>query len=180
MVPAMNNPRAVAILAVIAAAALARLLPHPPNVAPIAAMALFAGAHIGSSWGRPWAAFAIPLAAMALSDLVLGPHDTLIYVYAAFALTVLCGRLLAARQAPLAVAGASVGASLLFFAVTNFGVWTAGQLYPLTWDGLIACYVAALPYLRLTMLGDLAYAALLFGGFALAGRYLPELRQAAR
>jgi hypothetical protein len=67
----------------------------------------------------------------------------------------------------------------LFFAVTNFGTWTLSGMYPLTFSGLAACYVAAIPFFQNTVAGDLFYSGLLFGGFALTERFVPRLRAGA-
>jgi len=75
---------------------------------------------------------------------------------------------------------AALASSVLFFLVTNLGVWVTGTLYPKSWAGLAAAYLAALPFFRNTVLGDLSYVALLFGGFALLERYLPALREDPR
>jgi hypothetical protein len=172
----MSRSRWMAVAAVILAAALARLLPHPPNVTPIAAMALFGGA-FGAGL---LPALLLPLAAMAASDVLMalighvdgGWHPTLPFVYASILATVVIGRLVGRRLTAFSIAGGAVAASLLFFVVTNFGTWLVGGIYPLTAEGLSACFVAALPFLRLTLLGDLFYSGLLFGGFALAERWL--------
>lgn len=172
----MSRSRWMAVAAVILAAAAARLLPHPPNVTPIAAMALFGGA-FGAGL---LPALLLPLLAMAASDIVMtmighpdgGWHGTLPFVYASLAATVGIGRLVGRRRTGLSVAAGAVAASLLFFTVTNLGAWLAGGIYPLTGAGLSACFVAALPFLRLTLLGDLFYSGLLFGGFALGERWL--------
>ena len=65
-------------------------------------------------------------------------------------------------------AGAGLAASILFFVVTNFGVWALDSLYPRTLEGLVICYVAAIPFFANTLAGTLFYTAVLFGGFALA------------
>lgn len=170
------SPRVLAPVAMIAAAAAARLLPHPPNVTPLAAIALFAGACLP----RGRLALVVPLAALFLSDLVIGLHDQMPVVYGSFALIVLLGRLLRARRRALPIAAATLCGSVLFFATTNFGVWAFGSLYPRTFEGLRACYVAALPFFGGTLLGDAAFSAALFGGLALAERIVPGLRNEAR
>lgn len=169
--------RAATVGALIAAAAASRLLPHPPNFTPLAAMALLSGACLPSGS----AALAVPLAAMLASDLVIGLHDQMPGVYLSFALTVLLGRLLRRRRRPVAVALASAAASVLFFLLTNLGVWARGVLYPPTLEGLASCYVAAVPFFRRTFLGDLLYVAALFGGLALLerARIGPEREEAA-
>jgi hypothetical protein len=72
-----------------------------------------------------------------------------------------------------------LASSVLFFVITNFGVWAFDAFYPKTWEGLIACYVAAIPFFQNTLIGDLLYTAVLFGGFALLERQLPILRAQA-
>jgi hypothetical protein len=160
----------------IAAAAAARLLPHPPNVTPLAAIALFAGACLP---GRALA-LAVPLTALFLSDLVIGLHDQMPVVYGSFALIVALGMLLRARRRAWAIAAATLGGSALFFVATNLGVWASGSLYPRTFEGLVACYVAALPFFGRTLLGDAFFSAALFGGLALAERISPAVRTGER
>lgn len=176
------DTRFTALAAAVCAAAAMRLVPHPPDVTPIAAIALFGGAQFRGAR----AAFAVPLAAMALSDiaLALGVYGSTAFravpfVYLAFALTVVLGRRLRGRASFQRVGAAAIAAALLFYAIANFGVWLRGALYPPTWEGLAACYAAALPYLRNALVGNLAYAALLFGGWAAARRRVPALRESA-
>ena len=169
-----RNARLIALVTAIAAAAAIRLVPHPPNFAPIAAMALFSGAQMP----RRALSFAIPFAALILSDALLGGfYPGMNFVYASFALTVLIGWAVARRKTPLTIAGATVASSVLFFVLTNFGMWLFSGFYPLTAAGLAACYVAAIPFFQNTLAGDLLFAGLLFGGFAIAERLLPAIRQ---
>jgi hypothetical protein len=168
-----NRTRLLVILFAILAAAFLRLVPHPPNFTPIAAMALFGGAYLG----RRWLAFAAPLGALVLSDLVLGFYPEAIFVYLSVVAIVLIGRLLARHRTVLRVGAAALASSLLFFLVTNFGVWLVMDYYPKDAAGLIACYVAAIPFFQNTLAGDLVFTALLFGGWALAERALPVLRE---
>ena len=172
----MLNSRLTVLAGFIAAAALMRLLPHPPNFTPVAAMALFGGAHFASRR----MAVALPLLAMLLSDLVLGLHGTVLYVYASMALIAGLGMLLRRRPTVLGVAGAALTGSVLFFVVTNFGVWMQGVVYPLTLAGLGTAYLAAVPFFANTLVGDGFYTAVLFGGFALVGRRWPALRESAQ
>ena len=159
------------LLAIVTAAAL-RLVPHPPNFSPIDAMALFSGAYLG----RRWMAFAAPLAALFLSDLVLGFYHGMVTVYATVALIVVIGWWLSSSRSPLRIAAAALAGSVTFFVITNFGMWLFSGFYPLTSAGLAACYVAAIPFFQNTVAGDLFYAALLFGGFRIAELMLPRLR----
>lgn len=168
-----NRTRLLAILLAILAAAFLRLVPHPPNFGPIGALALFSGAMLG----RRWLAFAAPLGALVLSDLVLGFYPELLFVYASVLAIVLIGWVVAKRKTALTIAAAAVASSVLFFAVTNFGVWLVMDYYPKTLAGLTACYVAAIPFFQNTLASDLLFSALLFGGWALAERVLPVLRE---
>ena len=168
--------RLIALLSAIAAAAALRLVPHPPNFSPIDAMALFSGAYLAR---RGAIAFAAPLGALFLSDLVLGFYHGMATVYFAVALIVLLGSLTLGRVSAPRVGAAALASSVLFFVVTNFGMWLSSGIYPRTLAGLEACYVAAIPFFQNTVAGDMFYAALLFGGFTLAERLVPGLRARA-
>ena len=151
--------------ALIFSGAALRLIPHPPNFAPIAAMALFGGAVLPGLW-----AFAVPLAALILSDAVLGFYHVWAWVYGSFVLIVLIGMALRRRRTVLRVAGAALASSVVFFVLTNFGEWL-GPLYPHTLAGLRADYVAAIPFFRNTALSDLVYALAFFGIFESAAHF---------
>lgn len=168
----MENPRLKVIIALILAAGLIRVLPHPPNFAPIAAMALFAGAYVANVR----LAFLVPLAAMLLSDMVLGFHAGMVLVYVCMGITVVIGMQLRNRLRVVPVATGALASSVLFFIVTNFGVWATQGMYPISIEGLMACYVAAIPFFHNTLLGNAFFTAALFGGFALITHYSPRLR----
>jgi hypothetical protein len=171
----MRVPRFLSIVALIAIAATFRLLPHPANVSPIGAIALFAGAYLAE---RRWA-FAIPVTALLLSDVVLGGYGLPLMgtVYASFAAAVAIGMLLRHRLSPGPIAAATVAGSTLFFLTTNFAVWALGGGYARSLDGLLACYTAAIPFFGRTLAGDAFFAAALFGLMALAERTIPALRE---
>ncbi len=158
--------------ALIALAALTRLLPHPSNFTPIGAIALFGAAY----FNRQWLMLAVPFAALFLTDLFLNNviyrelyqnQFTLItswWIYAAFALVMLAGMgVLSKKITGLRVLGASLSASAIFFLVTNFSVWAESGMYPKTMAGLAACYTAGIPFLGNTILGDLFFSAAMFG-----------------
>lgn len=169
-----NKARLLALVAAIFTAAAMRLVPHPPNFSPITAMALFSGAYLP----KRALAFVAPFGALLLSDLVLGFYAGVGVVYFSFALVVLIGWMVASNRTPLRIGAAAVASSVLFFVLTNFGMWVSSGFYPHTSEGLAACYVAALPFFQNTVAGDLFYTALLFGGFALAERLIPAIRSA--
>jgi hypothetical protein len=171
----MLKPRWTVLVAMILAAALSRLIPHPPNMASVSAVALFGGAYLSDRR----LAFAVPLAALFLSDLMLGFYPHMEVVYLSFALIVCIGQSLRTNRSVPRIAGAALAGSVLFFITTNFSVWAFGSLYPKTVEGLAACYVAAIPFFWNTIQGDLFYTALLFGGFALLERRFIALRDEA-
>lgn len=171
------------LVVMILAAAMSRLLPHPPNFSPVEAMALFGGAYFAS---RAWSVL-VPLAAMMVSDLGLAALHGGTYleymtsagfwlVYACIALSAVLGFGLRGKVSGPRVLGYALLGSVLFFLVTNFGTWLGGTMYPQTGAGLAAAYTAGLPFFQWTVLGTLFYGALMFGGFALLRRQVPSLR----
>jgi len=151
--------RLIAVVSIILLAVVARLVPHPPNFAPIGGLALFSGSHF-----KKKIALLIPLAAMLISDVFLGFHNTMIYVYASFFLAVLIGRLIKNnRWRSLALA--SLTSSVLFFLITNFGVWLSYSMYPKTLAGLFQSYLMGLPFFRNTILSDFFYTFSFFYGY---------------
>ncbi len=151
----------LSILGLIGIGLLGRLAPHPPNTTPVTAIAFAAGKYVGPLW-----AIAIPLVVMVAADMVIGFYDwkVLLSVYASIA--VIGGvSILARGMRPSAVLLLVMTSSILFFLVTNFAVWAASLWYPPTLEGLIASYVAGLPFLRNMFIGDLFYAASLLGAF---------------
>ena len=163
-------------------AALSRLLPHPPNFSPVEAIALFGGAYFANRSVAIW----VPLAAMFLSDLALGLVNGGIYseyflsagfglVYLCIALSTVIGFALRGRVSPGRVVGYALVGSTLFFLVTNFGVWLGSGMYPPTAAGLLATYIAGIPFFQNTVLGTLVYCFVLFGSFALLRRRIPAL-----
>jgi hypothetical protein len=167
-----NSSRIIALFCAIFVAAALRLVPHPPNFSPIDAMALFSGAYLG----RRVLAFAAPLGALLLSDLVLGFYHGQMTVYFSVALIVVIGMAALNRRSALRIGTAAIASAILFFVITNFGMWLSSGFYPRTLTGLETCFVAAIPFFQNTLGGDLFYATLLFGGFKVAELLLPRLR----
>lgn len=191
--PASDTPFApgpLVLTAMILLAAFSRLLPLPPNFAPIEAIALFGGAYFASRH----LAFVVPVLAMLVADVLLGMlrGDTylayftttaylpsLLANYLSIAATVALAFGLRGRVNGARVLGYSLAGSVLFFLVSNFAVWLTSFMvpgYPACSAGLLPCYVAAVPFFKTTLLSTLAYSALLFGGFALLRGRLPALR----
>ena len=167
------NARLITLVLIIFTIAMFRLLPHPPNVSPVAAMALFGGA----CFSDKRVAFLVPFLALMLSDFILGLHDTMVYVYAGFALTVVIGFWIRKNMNFGRITVAVVGSSVLFFIISNLGAWFTSGLYPMTIDGLMQAYVAAIPFFQNSLLGNIVFTALLFGGFAVLQRNVPTLAE---
>ena len=157
--------------AIIFAIALFRILPHLPNVSPVAAMALFGGAYFADKR----LAFIVPFLALLLSDLIIGFHSTMIFVYAGFALTVCIGIWIQKNITVTNVIASTVGASVLFFLLTNFGAWMTWSMYPMTMSGLMQAYVAGIPFFQNSLLGNLVFSGVMFGGYALLQSRYPRV-----
>src|SRR5210317_538286 len=138
------------VFGLVVLALLTRLLPHPPNFAPITSIALFTGYHFTN---KRWALF-LPLACMFLSDLYLGIHTLMPVIYSAFAFISYLG-----FKAKSLSFTAVLGASTSFFILSNLGVWYF--YYPLTWAGLTSCFVLAIPFFINSLAGDLFYTSVL-------------------
>jgi signal transduction histidine kinase len=155
-------------LGFIALGILSRLVPHPWNVTPVMAIALFGGTVLSPRW-----AILLPLSIVAASDVLIGWHNTVPFTWGAFVLTGALAWWVRRSPGPKRVFAGSLAGSTLFFLLTNFGVWLNGDLYPRTAEGFWQCYAAAVPFFRNALAGNLIFTAVLFGGYALASRALP-------
>ena len=149
-----------ALAAVILTVSMFRILPHPPNFTPVLAMALFAGAQIPDRR----VAILVPLLAMFGADLVLGLHATLPFVYLSIILCTLLGGYLHQQRSISRLVGMALLSSVVFFIISNFGAWLClPEFYPRTWDGLIAAYIAAIPFYHNTLISTVVFAGIFFG-----------------
>ena len=147
-------------LLVIVIASFVRLLPHPPNFSPIAAMALFSGVYLSKKY-----ALIIPVIAIFVSDIFLGFHSTIPFVYGSFLITGLIGLWLKKHHDFKSVVAGTLLSSVLFFVITNFGVWLVGNLYQKNITGLVQSYVMAIPFFRNSLIGDLFFTGIFFGSY---------------
>lgn len=166
----MLNRQNVVIAVLIVLAIISRLLPHPPNFAPVAAIALFGGA----MFTRRSLAFLMPIVAMLVSDAIIGFHAHMPVVYGLFLATVLIGFALRDRAKMGTVIGASLISSTLFFLGSNLAVWYGSGFYSQDWAGLMACYAMAVPFFQNTVLGDLFYTGALFGSYFWVSQRYPS------
>jgi len=138
-----------------------RLVPHLPNVIPVVAIALFTGTYLN----KRYAPF-LALMLMIVSDFFVGLHNVMAFTWISVVLISYLGIWLRERKTPAMVIGTSIASSVLFFVVTNFGVWLMGW-YPRTAAGLAQCFTLAIPFFRNMLLGDLAYVVIFFGTYEL-------------
>lgn len=147
-------------VSIVVLAAASRLVKHPFNFTPVAAMAIFAGCYLDRKW-----AVILPLAAMFVSDYFIGFYDwpVMASVYAGIAAAFFIGRLISKRKKWYNIIAGSLSASIIFFIVTNFSVWAFFAWYPHTLAGLLNCFALALPFFRNTIMGDVIYTTVFFG-----------------
>lgn len=182
------NFAAITLLIVLAIAS--RLVPHPANFAPMLSVGLFGGALF---MNKKWA-YIIPLAAIWLSDLVIMNvvygqyyehfvwfYEGWYWQYGLYLLMPLLSGWVFKKDITLGkITGISAASAVLFFIVSNFGTWVGGLLYPMTMDGLMTCYVMALPYFKGTLMSNLFYSGVLFGTYYLAEQRFRELSIATK
>lgn len=180
-----NNIRLGVAVLLVLFAALSRLIPHLPNFTPIGAMALFGAAYFSNRI----VAFAIPLISLWISDLLLNNiiysiyfdgfvwfHSGFYWSYGSIILIGFIGHFILKMIKFKNVILASLSASLLFFIVSNFGVWMSGFLYTKDFAGLVTCYVAGVPFFGNMIMGDLFYSALLFGSYEFMQNRIPAMQ----
>ena len=138
--------------------ALGRFIPHPPNFTPILATAIYTPYMINDKW----IAVLIPLSAMFIADIIIGFHPYMLWVYGAIGLSTLISNWsMRFNKKYMQLAIMTLVSSILFFVITNFAVWTIWDYYPKTIDGLIICYIKAIPFFQNTLLGTIIYTAII-------------------
>jgi len=167
------NLKYTGIIALILFASFSRIIPHMPNFTPIGAMALFGGAYLKNKSH----AFLIPVLSLWISDLVINNfvfsyysgftffYPGFLWQYLSFVIITFVGYFMLKKINYKKVFFTTIISSLIFFIITNFGVWVSGYMYPMNVNGLIMCYIAALPFYKGTLLGFIFYSSFLFGAF---------------
>ncbi|MCP9292407.1 DUF6580 family putative transport protein [Gracilimonas sediminicola] len=183
----MNKKRFIVLSGFIIIAALSRIIPHPYNFAPIGSMSIFGAAYFTDKKFS----FLVPLFAMFFSDLLV---NNLLYanfyggftlftpgfywMYGAIALIVVAGIFILKKVNTTTVIAGSLSASVIFFLVTNFGVWLSNPMYPQGIEGLLMSYTAGIPFFHYTVIGDLFYSGVMFGAFEYAKTKTPAFQRA--
>ncbi len=179
------SPRHIVLAGLLIFATFSRLIPHPPNFTALGAMALFGGAYLTSRI----MAIILPLGALWLSDIVLNNFvysdyytgfvlfsPDHVWIYISFIVIAFLSNFLLKNVNAKSVGLSALSASVIFFILSNFGVWMQGIMYPISLDGLIACYFAALPFFGWTLLGNAVYCSILFGSFEFANHKISVLQ----
>lgn len=152
-----NRSQVISTIFLVFAVVAARLLPHPPNVTPLTAVSLFSGFTLTGK-----SKYIVPIASLLLSDILLGFHTTMPYVYGSFLLIVLLGSYIGNSPGAFRLIGFTVSSTTLFFLITNFGVWYSSSMYQHNSSGLIQAYLMGVPFYRTMMIGDVFYVVSLF------------------
>jgi hypothetical protein len=165
--------------------AFSRFLSPIYNFSPLGALGLFGAAY----FAKKWQAFLIPILAIFLSDLFINnvvlhqyyPNFTWFYEgfywqYGSYLLITLIGILIFTKVNTSRIIGGALLSTILFFLISNFGTWASGAMYPKTLEGLAACYVAGIPFIKGTLMGTLFYSALMFGSFSFVQNQFPALK----
>ncbi|MBT3456993.1 MAG: hypothetical protein HOF63_00585 [Thiotrichales bacterium] len=164
------------ILAVLIALGVAgRLLPHPPNFTPMAAIALFAG----FIFVKRYMAIIAVIVTMLLCDyFAFGSlsaswfaSKSMFVVYLALLFPIIFKNFLQKKLGVLRVTGAALASSSVFFIATNFAVWAFSPMYAKTFEGLVLCYTMAIPFFQNTIAGDLIWSGAIFGAYLALRNY---------
>jgi hypothetical protein len=150
---------------------LSRLIFHAPNFTPVLALAFFSGLYLHKKW-----ALFLPLVLFILSDLILGLHATVLFTWGSALLIAAIGLRLREKNNVLVTVGGSCAAALVFFIVSNFGVWLMFGLYARTWAGLLECYVMAIPFFRSTCLSTVVYTVIFVGLYEIIAKCVKATR----
>jgi hypothetical protein len=162
------NRKMGAVILLVVISVLCRLIPHFPNFSPLVAVSLFSGVYFRKKFG-----WLLPLSIYVLSDIIIGLHDVVLFTWSSIVIIYFLGRLI--KRNIISTLSYTLLSSILFFLITNFGVWFVGW-YPHTWKGFLNCYILALPFFRTSLFADLFFVAVLFGVYEyfLAKRILPQ------
>jgi hypothetical protein len=137
-----------------------RLFWHIPDFTPVLALALFGGAYL-----RKKEALILPVLLLGVTDVILGLHSTMIFTWGSVVLITLVGFWLKSKKTPTCILAGSILSAVIFFVITNLGVWIVGGIYERTFSGLVECFVMALPFFHWSLISTLLYAVILFYGY---------------
>jgi len=148
---------------------LSRLVLHTPNFTPVIALALFGGSFLKKKY-----ALLLPLLLMMISDIIIGLHGTILFTWGSVLLIAAIGIRLRARRDIRMFLSSGIVSALLFFIITNFGAWLT--MYPHTFEGLKTCYIAAIPFFRMTLISTLVYGGIFYGLYEILASLIKKTR----
>ncbi len=151
-----------------------RLVPHADNFTPVTAIALFAGVYLSKK-----NALILPLILMIISDIFIGLHNTIFFTWGSFAIIAYLGVWIKDHKNTKTIFAGSLWGAIIFFILTNLGVWVMGGLYPQTFEGLLQCYQMAIPFFKNTLTSSLLYSAVLFGTYEIIAARVKNTRLAS-
>lgn len=140
-------------------AGMIRMIPHPWNFTPLLAVCIFSGTKIKHNG----LAIFLPLVAIFIGDLFLGIYSSMVWVYSGYILVILLSRILGNSKSINSKIISVVSGSLIFFIISNFGVWISGTMYSKNFQGLLECYIAGIPFYKNTLIGTIIYSSIFFG-----------------
>ena len=158
-------------ICLLAIGVLSRLIIHVDNFTPVIALALFGGVYL-----KKKQAILLPFLLFAVTDIILGFHQTMLFTWGSVALIVIIGLAVRKNKNWATVLGGGLTSAVLFYIVTNFGVWMMTEMYPLRLTGLAECYVAAIPYFRSSLLSTLIYGFIFFGAYEIMAAQVRNTR----
>lgn len=171
------SPKISILFIAVFAVAMSRLIPHWPNFTAVGAAAIFGGASIRKSW----VAILIPLSAIFVSDLIINNvfynayyegfvlfGQSSSWIYAGLILMTVLAHFSISSFNALPIVGTAVAGSVLFFALTNYGVWIGNPLYTQDASGLVMAYEAGLPFLLNSMFANVLFSGVFFGAYYVA------------
>ena len=156
---------------ILVVAVLSRFVDHAPNFTPTIALALFGGVYLPKKY-----TIIVPFIFMFVSDLFLGFHDTMLYTWGSVILISMFGAWMRPYNKFSNFLFAGTGSAVVFFIITNLGAWPT--LYPLTWQGLSECFVAAIPFFRNTFVSTVVYSVVFYGAYEIIASQLKKTRWA--
>ncbi len=136
----------------------ARFMFHIPNFTPVIVLALFSGVYLKKKY-----ALLLPVALMAVTDIFIGLHRTMFFTWGSLVLIAAIGLWVGKHKSIKTIATTSLASAILFFLVTNAGVWLVSGLYPRTLAGLSQCFLLAIPFFRMMLLSTFVYSVVMFG-----------------
>ena len=186
MKTAKINVRHLFVFALIVLVVSTRLMTFLPNFSPLTAISLFGAAY----FTKKWQAIFIPIICVWISDLLVNNilykdyyqsftffYQGFYWQYLSYIIITFVSILVLKKLTTLRVLSMGIFGTCLFFLISNFGVWISTNMYQKSFDGLMQCYIAGIPFIKGTLLGDLGFSALLFGTFAFAEKTIPILNQ---